>query len=414
MQDKDTTTSTLFQLFRPVLSDDLWVHIYEKVPGTDRLIRKLKTVQLFELLIHAEMQSYRSLDEISNSLNDEELSQLIRLESISSSTISRRLRVLPLEITQILFNSITSQIGRELGFHLIRQKLGSLYLIDSTTISLCLSQYLWAEFRKTKGGVKAHLRLKFDGESTPDKVIVTPAKPADKTQMDQLVVDEEGALNVFDRGYVDYKKWDDYCQNGIRFTSRLKDNAIIDVLEEFPLKAESPVKKDQKVRLGKAGVNQMTHEVRLVITEDLEGKPIVIVTNDFNLSAEEISDIYRYRWKIELFFKWIKQHLQIKHLFSKGKLGVENQIYIALMTYCLLQLIKLKAGFKGNLLAIKRLLLTCLHEPFTDFVRKLYAKGKRPSKGRQAVDPVKSFGRTYWQFLSGECPDLFYSSEIIL
>lgn len=414
MQDKDTTISTLFQLFRPVLSDDLWVHIYEKVPGTDRHIRKLKTVQLFELLIHAEMQSYRSLDEISNSLNDEELSQLIRLESISSSTISRRLRVLPLEITQILFNSITSQVGRELGFHLIRQKLGSLYLIDSTTISLCLSQYLWAEFRKTKGGVKAHLRLKFDGESTPDKVIVTPAKPADKTQMDQLIVDEEGALNVFDRGYVDYKKWDDYCQNGIRFTSRLKDNAIIDVLEEFPLKAGSPVKKDQKVRLGKAGVNQMNHEVRLVITEDLEGKPIVIVTNDFNLSAEEISDIYRYRWKIELFFKWIKQHLQIKHLFSKGKLGVENQIYIALMTYCLLQLIKLKAGFKGNLLAIKRLLLTCLHEPFTDFVRKLYAKGKRPSKGRQAVDPVKSFGRTYWQFLSGECPDLFYSSEIIL
>ena len=138
-------------MFRPILSDDLWACIYEKVPETDRHIRKLKTVQLFELLIHAEMQSYRSLDEISNSLNDEELSQLIRLESISSSTISRRLRVLPLEITQILFNCITSQVGRVMGFHLIRQQLGSLYLIDSTTISLCLSRYAWAEFRKTKG-----------------------------------------------------------------------------------------------------------------------------------------------------------------------------------------------------------------------------------------------------------------------
>ncbi len=413
MQDKDTTTSTLFQLFRPILSDDLWTRIYEKVPETDRHIRKLKTVQLFELLIHAEMQTYRSLDEISNSLNNEELSQMIRLESISSSTISRRLRVLPLEITQILFNCITSQVGREMGFHSIRQQLGSLYLIDSTTISLCLSQYAWAEFRKTKGGVKVHLRLKFDGESTPDKVIVTPARPADKTQMDQLVVDEEGALNVFDRGYVDYKKWDDYCKNGIRFTSRLKDNAIIEVLEEFPIKAGSPIKKDQKVRLGKAGLNQMTHEVRLVMTEDLEGKPIIIVTNDFNLSAEEISDIYRYRWKIELFFKWIKQHLQIKHLFSKGKLGVENQIYIALITYCLLQLIKFKTGFEGNLLKIKRLALTCLYEPFTDFVRKLYGKGKRPPKGRQAVNLARSFGRLYWQFLSGECQGLFYSTEIL-
>lgn len=413
MQDKDTTNSTLFQLFRPILSEDLWAHIYEKVPGTDSRVRKLKTVQLFELLIHAQMQTYRSLDEISNSLNDDQFSQSVRLDSISASTISRRLRVLPLEVTQILFNSITSQVSREMGFQSIAKELGRLYLIDSTTISLCLSQYAWADFRKTKGGVKAHLRLKFDGESTPDKVIVTPARPADKTQMDQLVVDEEGALNVFDRAYVDYKKWNDYCKKGIRFASRLKENAIIDVIEELPIKAESPVQKDRKVLLGKVGLNQMTHELRLVMTEDLEGNPIHIVTNDFNLSAEEISDVYRYRWKIELFFKWIKQHLQIKHLFSKGKLGVENQIFIALITYCLLQLIKLKAGFKGNLLAIKRLTLTCLYESFKDFVRKLYAREGKRSKGRQVIDPPNSFGRTYRQFLSGEYESIFYSSEVL-
>ncbi|MDA8228727.1 MAG: IS4 family transposase [Desulfitobacterium hafniense] len=413
MQDKDTTTSTFFQLFRPILSEDLWAHIYEKVPGTDKYVRKLKTVQLFELLIHAEMQTYRSLDEIRNSLNDDQFSQLIHLDSISASTISRRLRELPLEITQILFNSITSQVGREIGFNSIRQELGCLYLIDSTTISLCLSQYSWADFRKTKGGVKAHLRLKFDGESTPDKVIITPARPADKTQMDQLVVDEEGALNVFDRAYVDYRRFDTYCGNGIRFTSRLKENAIIEVIEEFQVKPGSHVKKDQKVRLGKEGTTKMAHEVRLVIAEDLEGNPIKIVTNDFNLSAEEISDIYRYRWKIELFFKWIKQHLQIKHLFSKSKQGVENQIFIALITYCLLQLIKLKTAYTGNLLAIKRLVLTCLYETFTNFVGKLYPKGKRKSRGRRVINHAKIFEETVTQVMSREYEDLYYSCEIL-
>ncbi|HWQ71009.1 MAG TPA: IS4 family transposase [Desulfitobacteriaceae bacterium] len=233
MQDKDTTSTTFFQLFRPILSSDLWINIYKKVPGTDKYVKKLKTVQLFELLIHAEMSQYRSLEEISQSLEDDELSKVIHLDSISPSTISPRLRKLPLEVTRILFNSITSQMGRELGFKRLSQTLGRLYLIDSTTISLCLSQYLWADFRKTKGGVKLHLRLKFDGESSPDKGIITPARPADKTQMDDLVVDEKDALNVFDRAYVDYKKFDAYCENGIRFTSRLKENALIEVIEEY-------------------------------------------------------------------------------------------------------------------------------------------------------------------------------------
>lgn len=413
MQDKNTTPSTFFQLFKPILGSNLWDNIYEKVPETDKYVKKLKTIQLFELLVYAEMAQYRSLDEISKSLDNDELSKAIHLDSISASTISRRLRELPLEVTQILFNSITSKVSREVGVNRIRQTLGRLYLIDSTTISLCLSQYLWADFRKTKGGIKLHLRLKFDGESCPDKGIITPARPADKTQMDDLVVDEEGALNVYDRAYVDYKKSDTYCKKGIRFTSRLKENAIIEVIEEYPVKPDRKVKKDQKVRLGK-GSTKMEHELRLISTEDLEGNLIMIVTNDFELSAEEISDIYRYRWKIELFFKWIKQHLQVKHLFSKGQQGVENQIFIALITYCLLHLIKLKTAYNGQLLTIKRLVLNCLYETFTSFVRKLYGKPKRKSRGRQVIDQVKIYEEILRQLTSGEPEDLYYSCEIFV
>jgi len=412
-QDKDIRNSTLIQLFMPALSQELWAQINEKVPGTDAYSKKLNTVQLFELLIHAELTQCKSLREISLNLNKDEFAQSIHLDSISASQISRRLRDLPIDVAQILFNSMTHKISLETGLKRLQNSLGRLYLIDSTTISLCFSQYLWADFRKTKSGVKVHLRLKFDGESNPDKAIITPARPADKSQMDALVVEEEDALNVFDRAYIDYKKFDTYCEKGIRFTSRLKENAIVEVIEEHPVSPKSHIKNDQKVRLGKEGTTKMKFELRLVTTEDLDGDPIMIVTNDFQLSAEEIGDIYRYRWKIELFFKWIKQHLQIKHLYSKAKSGVENQIFTALVTYCLLQLVKLKTGYQGSLLTIKRLIIACLYESFTTFVWKLHGKQKRASKGRRKIDHEQIYQETLQQLMSSDFVDLFFSCEIL-
>jgi hypothetical protein len=413
MQDKDTKNSAFIQLFKPALSQNLWAQINEKVPGTDAYCKKLKTVQLFELLVHAELTQCRSLREMSLSLNKDEFGQSIHLDSISASQISRRLRELPIDVAQMIFQAITFKISLETGLKRLQPNLGRLYLIDSTTISLCFSQYLWADFRKTKAGVKMHLRLKFDGESNPDKAIITPARPADKSQMDALVVDEEDALNVFDRAYIQYETFDTYCEKGIRFTSRLKENAIVEVIEEYPLNPNSHIKKDQKVRLGKKGTTKMKYELRLVTTEDLDGNPIVIVTNDFQLSAEEIGDIYRYRWKIELFFKWIKQHLQIKHLFSKGKDGVENQIFIALISYCLLQLVKLKTAYQGSLLTIKRLIIACLYESFEAFVWKLHGKQKRASKGRRKIEHEQIYQDTLQQLMSGESEDIFFSCEIL-
>lgn len=248
------------------------------------------------------------------------------------------------------------------------EELNRLYLIDSSTISMCLSLYRWAKFRKTKSGVKLHLRLVLcDQEIYPDKAIITPAKPADKTQMDNLVVVEKDALNVFDRGYLDYKKFDNYCATGIRFVSRLKHNALVEILEEREVVPGSPIKNDRIVRLGKAGITQMEYPLRQIETEDSNGNPVVIITNDFKMSAEEIADIYRYRWQIELFFKWIKQHLCIKHLYGTSPVAVENQILTALITYCLLKLLQLKVGYRGSLLTIKLLLEQCLYEPLSKF-----------------------------------------------
>jgi hypothetical protein len=411
MQDKNTTESTFFQLLEPILSQDLWQKISRTVESVDKYAKKLKTVQLVQLVMNAEMQHYGSLDEISNSLNNDEFAKAIHLESISTSQISRRFREMSTDVAGIIHKSVVQTLGLKLGYNALRQSLGRLYLIDASTISLCLSQYLWADFRKTKSGVKLHQRIRFDGDPIPDAATITVARKSDKSQLESLIVEDEDALNVFDRGYLDYKQFDDYSGKGIRFVTRLKNNACVEVLRELEVDEESVIEEDLIVRLGK-GKNRMEHDLRLVITMDTEGKAVMILTNDFNITAEEIGVIYRYRWQIELFFKWIKQHLTIKHLFGKSKAAVVNQLFIALITYCLMMLIKYKAVYQGPLLDIQRLLITCLYEPFTSFVQKLHRNGNL-TIGRQRQDSERVYEETLNQVLSGDMDDLFYSTQIL-
>ncbi|GAW28754.1 hypothetical protein ULO1_13240 [Carboxydocella sp. ULO1] len=211
---------------------------------------------------------------------------------------------------------------------------------------MCLTQYRWAEFRKDKSGVKLHLRLRlFEQGVLPDCAQITTAKYSDRTQMDNLVVEEKDVINIFDRGYIDYRKFDQYCKEGIGFVTRLKSNAVVYVQKELSVLPESEIKRDCIAILG-WGSSRMEHPVRLIETMDTEGKQIL------DMSAEEIGQLYRYRWQIEIFFKWLKQHLHVKHLYSLSQQAVENQLYIALATYCLLKIIQLETGFKGPLLTV--------------------------------------------------------------
>jgi len=406
MQGKDTINSTFFLLFEPIFIEDFIQYLNDT--RVDKYTKKLKTIQLIELIANAQLNQQQGLRDISNSCNNDEFSQEIQLESISASQLSRRLREMKPGIVQELFKKVIAQIGVKLGSRNLEQGSGNFYIIDSSTISLCLSKYPWAEFRKTKSGIKLHLRLQFfNGNILPDHAIITPAKRADKTQMDDIVVTEKDALNVFDRGYLDYKRFDYYCENNIRFISRLKSNALVEVVEECDVKAESNLKKDQIVYLGKDGVSKMEHPVRLIEVEDTEGKPVIIITNDFNLSAGEIGDIYRYRWKIELFFKWLKQHFHVKHFYGLSKQAVENQLFISLITYCLLMLLKLKTNFKGSLLTIKRLVNTCLLEPFSMFIKKLNRKPKHSSNGRRKPPNHEAvYQETLRQVIAGETDHL--------
>jgi hypothetical protein len=244
--NKDTTNKSTFKQFFSVLSQ---VKQRFEEMETGRRWKKMSTEQFVKLMIISQINREPSLRDIAGSLANQDLGKEIELQSISASTLSRRHRELSTEILRMLFKSLLAEVAQKRGFGGLEKVIGNIYLIDSTTISLCLTKYRWAEFRNTKSGVKAHLRLKFgmDG-NLPDKVVITPAKPSDRSQMDELVVDETGALNLFDRGYNDYTKFDEYAEKGVLFITRLKSNAVVEVITDNPVDPESVIDNDQIVR----------------------------------------------------------------------------------------------------------------------------------------------------------------------
>lgn len=148
MQDKDTTKSTFIQLFEPIFSKNFLQLL--KDLKVDKYVKKLKTAQLIELVAVAQLEQQWGLRDIGNSPNNDELSKVINLKSISVSQISRRLRTLPSQVIQALFKAVRSEAGLKLAFNAVQRELGRIHLIDSSTISLCLTRYPWADFRKTK------------------------------------------------------------------------------------------------------------------------------------------------------------------------------------------------------------------------------------------------------------------------
>jgi len=354
----------------------------------DKYVKKLDTNVFTKLFIYAELMEIPSLTEISLHLNHQPLLQNeLGLKSISTSQLSRKLRDIPPTIFDALLRHLIQKIRQTYGYQKGNKMLEKLYIIDSSTITLGLSQHPWAPKNRFTGGVKMHTRVVYENDVTyPDRLIVTAARPADRTQLDSLIVNEAGALHVFDRGYYDFKKFEQLMEQDIRFVTRIKENAIVHVVEEIPVEANSMIQREAIVYLGK-----MQYPLRLIQVVDTAGTPIEIVMNDANISAEEISEIYRNRWKIELFFKWMKQHTVLKNSFGTSYNAVHNQIYIAMISFCLTLLIKHKTQYQGTLLQIKRLLSHYCFVDIQNFLTVLAARPKRRSKGRKRTNHEQIF-----------------------
>lgn len=403
--DKDTTKSTL-AVWNNMLDTNAMRRDITRL-DLDKYTKKLHTIKFVRLLAFAQVKQIRTLTDISEKLNGtKKLQKALNLTSISKSQLSRKLRDLDSAFLQSVFQRSVAQVIDAYRYRAASKKLGKINIIDSSTITMCLSQYRWADFRSSRAGVKLHLRLAFwDGLAYPEKAVLTPAKPADISQMDNLVVNEPGALNLFDRAYVDYAKFDQYCHDKVRFITRLRENAgILEVLEEKPVRPGSPVLRDAVVRLGSA-FTSMSYPVRLIEILDDKGERIIIATNDFGLDLQEVCDLYRKRWQIEIFFKWIKQHLQVKRLYGHSQNAVYNQLWIALITYCQLLLLQRKVEHR-KLLAVYKCLKLHWDKGLEKFLYYLNRPPSRRSTGRKSMDHERIFAWTLAQYESGETKHL--------
>ncbi|WP_077302809.1 IS4 family transposase [Virgibacillus pantothenticus] len=227
------------------------------VTGLDKYVKKLDTLTYIHLFIYAQLKKLNSLKEISNSLSRKKTVQrLVGLGSISKSQLSRKNREIPHEILDVTLRHLIQKVQHTLGSVKAEKALGKLHLIDSSIISMCLSRYEWADFRETKSGIKIHTSIQLcNGNVSLNKVIPTPARPADETQLDTLIVHDKDVLNVFDRGYFNFKTYDAYCETGIKFATRIKANTIVHVIEELPVDASSPITRHAIAKIGIMKIN---------------------------------------------------------------------------------------------------------------------------------------------------------------
>jgi len=363
--DKNTLISSFGKWVSPINIQKLTEQVKES--KQDYYTKKLTTEAYIKLLLVAQLHEFESLEEMSDALVDEDLQETLGFESISISQLSRKNNKINPLILANLFLDLVWKIQR---YHFKSGKNMPLKIIDSSTLPLNLTNHKWAKFRKTKAGVKLHLRLVFMDKDTvyPEKAVITTAKEHDRNQLEVLVDDKE-AMYVFDRGYVDYERFDRMTDDGYFFVSRLKKNAIIREVYSFSLPEDCPVLSDKMVYIGTTQ-NRTENVFRLLEVMDTKGNLLRLITNRFDLKPEEISEIYRSRWAIELFFKWLKQHVEIKHFYGMSETAIQNQVFLALITYCLNVLVQLEMKSKKPLLRITRWLKRAIWKPSYVWIRK--------------------------------------------
>lgn len=235
----------------------------------------------------------------------------------------------------------SKRITKEFELH------GRFYAIDSTTIDLCMSVFRWAEFRSTKSGIKVHTQIDIATE-IPVFYRITNAKVHDVNSMDWFTY-EALACYVFDRGYFDLARLYKINVFGAFFIIREKGKPAYEIVDgESILDGTNNVLKDQSIRFTKKeNLEKYPGTVRRIVYYAPElHRSFVYYTNNFFLSAKDIALLYKYRWQVELFFKWIKQHLQVKRFWGESENAVRIQIHIAIITYCLIAIIEhdLKIG----------------------------------------------------------------------
>jgi Transposase DDE domain/Domain of unknown function (DUF4372) len=238
----------------------------------------------------------------------------------------------------------------------------SLYALDSTTIDLCLSLFPWAKFRKHKAAVKMHTLLDLHG-NIPTFIRITDGKVHDVNILDEILP-EAGAFYVMDRGYVDFERLYVFTLSAAFFVVRTKSNVLIQRRYSHPVDKTTGVRSDHTVILTAINsVKAYPDQLRRVSYLDVKTrKRFKFLTNNFTLPALTIALIYKSRWQVELFFKWIKQHLRLKAFYGTSENAVKTQIWIAVSVYVLVAIVRKRLALEASLYQILQILSVTLFE----------------------------------------------------
>lgn len=328
----------------------------------DKGSRRLKTRQLFSSLIYGQLMNSYSLREIQHSLeaNYHRLYHnglpVIKRSTLADAMKQRDYRIFPRVYETLLGKATMLAGGKKQRFK------NPLRIIDSTSIEVNVTRFPWAKFRQTKGGIKLH--MSYDPESAlPDQVFDTDGKVHDSNCFTSLA-HQAGIIYVGDRAYCDFNSLYHIEINGGYFVTRAKKNARFETIEVLSVNATEPVRKDSKVVLtGPQTKKQYPKPLRVVEYYDEEKeRTFSFLTNDFTHTPQEIADMYKERWQIELFFKWLKQNLKLKTFWGTSKNAVLMQIWIALIVYLLMWIMKVKNMIDFSLQRIRQILKTTLLE----------------------------------------------------
>jgi len=331
----------------------------------DRRVRTLTCAEQFRIMAFAQLTYRESLRDIEVCLSAQAgklyhmgLRDSPRRSTLADANELRDWRIYA-DFAQRLIDQAKKLYAQEdLGLELTN----TVYALDSTTIDLCLSVFPWALFRSTKAAVKMHTLLDLRG-AIPSFIHISKGKLHDVHALD-LLIPEAGAIYVMDRAYVDFERLHVLHLSGSFFVTRAKSNMDFHRLYSAPTDRSNGVICDQTIALdGFYSQQHYPEHLRRIRFKDAEsGKTLVFLTNNFTLPAATVCALYKSRWQVELFFKWIKQHLRIKRFFGTSENVVKSQIWIAVSVYVLVAIVKKRLNLDASLYTLLQILSVTLFE----------------------------------------------------
>jgi len=356
---------------------------------SDRYVKYFTTKALFVVHLYSQIRKKDSLRDIVCGLEQHQSKWYhIGLEKIKRSTISDANNRVPYEVYESLFYTMLKKCSGLTQKTTFKFK-NPLYAIDSSVIDLCLSVFDWAKFRRAKGGIKLHCQFDLKTQIPVFNVISTARESDVKVAKETLFPLTPDSIVTFDRAYVDFNLFQTYQDKGVFFVTRAKDNLRFEFLGQQDIPKKKGLQFDHTVQIKNPKQREKyPGKLRLIGFYDHDtNKTYTFLTNNFKLAAITIAQIYKARWGIELFFKWIKQNLKIKSFLGTSKNAVLSQIWVAMIYTLLLAYIKFQTHFSFSILKLSRL----LHETLFFRQHLIDVLGLAPQKSKNLPPPGQLF-----------------------